>query len=120
MLPAHEGLEGFYASRAQDRLRLVVQDELIVVDRVSQLGDEAELRGIVVIKGSVIAQHPSMLRLGYVHRDVGPLQQRVGVGPVRRRDGKSDTRLNRQRQPADLNFTLDHAPQTAKGLLSVG
>ena len=44
----------------------------------------------------------------------------MGVGPVRRIDGKSRARLDRQGQPPDLNFTLDNAPQTRKGFLRVG
>ena len=83
-------------------LRLVVQDELVVLDRAAQLAGEREaLHGVPVLLG-LVELGAGVVGLGDVHRDVGALQQRLAVLAVRREAGDADRGADLERQAVDL------------------
>ncbi len=59
-------------------LRLVVQDELALVDGPTQLAGQDQPVGAVAVVAGVVERLASLLALGGIHGDVGSLQQLVG------------------------------------------
>ena len=59
-----------------------MHDELIGVDGATEIGDEAEVRGVVVVMVGVVADHPGVLGLGDVHGHIGVLEEVVHVDAV--------------------------------------
>ena len=111
VLPAHERLDAGDGPARQVGLRLVVQDELAVVDRVAQLADEREpLAAVVVARRQVdlvAGAHP----LGLVHRDVGALQQPDRVGRVLGVERDADARVDVDGDVLDVERALERVPQ---------
>src|ERR1019366_7352590 len=54
VLPADERLDDLYPRAPERGLRLVVQYELAVIDRVAQLTHQAQLRSVVMIELGVV------------------------------------------------------------------
>ena len=92
MLPAHERLETLDPSGRELDHRLVVQDELAVVDGALEIGLELQaLQGGVVHRGfeHLVAALPGFL--GHVHRHVGVPKELLGaLGSARSRVGGRD------------------------------
>jgi hypothetical protein len=90
--PADEGLDSFDPSGGELDHRLVVQDELAVVDGALEIGLELQaLQGGVVHRGfeHLVAALPRFL--GHVHRNVGVPQELLGaLGSARSRVGGRD------------------------------
>jgi hypothetical protein len=71
-------------------LRLVVKNEVPVLDRSSKLGDEAESGGAVIVTIGFVDLVPATRGFGVVHRHVGPLHQGVDIVAVVREERESD------------------------------
>ena len=88
-------------------LRLVVQDELLVLDRMPQVGDQAEVRRGTGVHRCVVEGVPEVRVLGHVHRRV-----RATEGGSRRRLRRGGTRRCRcsrrgHGQPFEIDRLLD-------------
>ena len=81
-------------SVAQVGLGLEVQDELVVVDRAAQVGDQREVLAVVGVGGAVVERVAAVGALGRVHGDVGVLEQRLGVLAVLGVERDPDARLD--------------------------
>jgi len=99
VLPAHERLDADDAARAQLDLRLVVQDELLAVERAREVPEQREARRRVGVARGVVVGGARAAALGLVHRDVRALHERVGIRRVRGEPGDPDARLDVQRDP---------------------
>src|SRR3990172_9792293 len=82
MLPIRQGLEACNRIRREVDLGLVVESDLPFVGRFAQSSRELELLGIVWIDGRAVAQHSAPPLLCRVRRDLGVLDERVGVSTV--------------------------------------
>ena len=107
VLPAHERLDAGDASGREVDLRLVVQDELVALERAAQLGDQREPLARVTVTGRVVGLKARARVLGLVHGDVGALQQRVGVGAVLGAQGRPDAGVHHDLEPLDLERVLE-------------
>ena len=83
MLPPHQRLDALQGAVHAD-LRLVVQDQLAGLDRHGEVGEQPQPLGGVVVVGGVVDDNAAVGALGDVHRDIGVLQHRAGVGRVGR------------------------------------
>ena len=119
MLPADQRFHGIDLPVGEGHLRLVVQDQLVVVDGLAQLGDEAQIAGVVMVLAGVVAHHPGVLRLGHVHGHVGSLQELIDIGAVVGNDHVADAGLGRQGQTADFDFVLDDGAQASEDFLGI-
>ena len=99
VLPAHERLDARHAVALERDLRLVVQDELVALDRAPQLAQEAEPGRRVGIALGRVGLDAALGALGVVHRDVGALDQRRDVAPVLGREGDADARVELDGDP---------------------
>ena len=110
VLPAHERLGAGDVVPLERHLRLVVQDELVALDRAPQLAEEAQPGRRVRVALGRVGLDAALAALGVVHRDVGALHQRRHVGAV----------LGRERH-AHAGVELDGDPaqgeRQAQGLL---
>jgi hypothetical protein len=82
MLPADQCLGTEQRTCLGVDLRLVMQQELALLDAVAQVAGEGEFSRIAAVLALVEEHVPGAVRLCGVHRDVGPLQQLVGGGSV--------------------------------------
>src|SRR4051812_18079943 len=97
MVPPDERLDARLASVrtvCQTYLRLVVQEQLVLLDRVTQLSHEAETRCVVVVDLAVVDRNTVAALLGGVHRDVSVPQQLVTRCSVRRRERDADAGIH--------------------------
>ena len=81
MLPAHERLDADELAGLERDLRLVVQDQLVALDRGAQLGEQAEAVGGVRVALGRVGGDAEAAALGVVHGDVGALEQPADVVP---------------------------------------
>ena len=107
VLPAHERLDAGDAAGREIDLRLVVQDQLVALERAAQLGDQGQPLARVAVAGRVVGLEAGARLLGLVHRDVGALQQRLGLGAVLRRERGADARVHDDLEPFDLERVLE-------------
>ena len=98
--------------------RLVVHDQLVLLDRPLQLADQQQPLGrVVVVLGAV--EHGQVHLLARVHRHVGLAQQRLGVGAVVGEQRDADAAPRAQAQVADVERALELAEQAARDALRV-
>jgi hypothetical protein len=90
VLPADQCLGAEHRTGLGVHLRLVVQNELVLVDAAAQIAGEGEFARVAAVLAGVEEQVPDAVRLRGVHRDVGPLQQFVGGVPVLGTEGGAD------------------------------
>ena len=101
--PARERLHAAQPAVAHVHHRLVVQLDLVAVDRAPQVGGERE-----ALDGA--GQHRRLERavarlaasLRRAHREVGRAHELVGVGQVAARDGDADARAQLEPAPAEV------------------
>ena len=79
VLPPHEGLHASDAPARQLDLRLIVKDQLVLVDRAPQLTDERQPKRVIRVLAGVIDRIAEVHRLCDVHRDVGTLDQTANI-----------------------------------------
>ena len=94
------------AAVREHRLRLVVEDELALLDRAAQLADSAEPRGRVVVALGVVELDAGVRLLGDVHGDVGARSSVSTSSPC---SGKSAMPM--------LASDVDARPSTSNGSL---
>ena len=115
MLPAQQRLGADDAAARQVELRLVVDDELVLVERRAQaiLERDAPLdRGVHVLGVEVEAVAAALL--GVVHRGVGALEQRLGVLRVAREGGDADAAADRGALLAELQRLAERGDELAR------
>ena len=117
--PADKCLNRFNSSIGESGLGLVVQDKLVSLDGLPELTNESKVGWLSDLVGTV-ANHTTVLLLGDVHGDIGVLKQFIDVGAVLGCDHESDTRVDREREPADANFVFDDSPHAPQDLRGVG
>ena len=116
VLPAHERLDPGHAAVLDRDLRLVVQDELVRLERMPQLAEALQPVGRVGIARRVVDAHARVLALGLVHRDVRALDERGDVGPVVRAERDADARAELDRDAADDERALERAGEPQREL----
>ncbi len=80
VLPAHQGLDAVDAPRVQVDLRLVVEAELVALQRPAQVVLEAQTLGAAQPHRALEESEPrASLSLGPVHGGIGVAQQLLGV-----------------------------------------
>ena len=121
VLPAHERLERHDAVLGERDDRLVLHDELVVLQRAAQVGLELEPgdRRRVHL-GFVDAVAALALALGPVHRGVGVAQELVGVVAVRAREGDSGARVDEDLLARDEERRLERVDEALRGLARGG
>jgi hypothetical protein len=95
MDPADERLDADDPAGLEVGLRLVVDDELLVLERAAQLARERQPLGVVRVLLGAIDGGAGVRALGDVHRDIGVLEQRVRILPVLAEDGDADASSKR-------------------------
>src|SRR5690606_38577007 len=91
MLPADQRLEAGEAAGRKTEDGLVVELELAVLDGPAQLGLEpAAVGGGAVEVGRIGADAAAAAALGGVEREVGAMEQRIGIGAIGRGAGDAD------------------------------
>ena len=75
VLPAHERLRAEDGTGGHVDLRLVVQHELMVIERGVEVLDRLEPDAVGLVELRVVALRPGVGVLGGVHRDVGASEQ---------------------------------------------
>ena len=126
MPPAHQRLEADDLA-VDARLRLIVQRQLVALDRRSQfLLQRAPLAQPLVHVGFEEAERAAALRLGAIERGVGIADQRGGVGAVDRKYRDADAEAGAHRMAVDGDFFVGRGEQPIRhgfgrgGLLAVG
>ena len=114
VLPADERLDRVELAVREAGLRLVVQHQLVGLDRTTKLGDEREIGRVVVVVGGVVANRAGVLLLGDVQRDVGAPDQLVDVVGVGIGQDVADTRLDGHRDCAHDELLTDHVAQPSE------
>ena len=102
MIPSGQRLEADDPTGPRVDLRLIVQLEVTRLERRAQIALEGVLHeraGAQV--GGVDLVRRAAVRLGAVHRDVGVLHQRLGVGAAHRSDGDADAGADDQLSAVD-------------------
>ena len=107
VVPAHERLDAGDETGADRGLRLVVDDELALLERAAQLAGERQPRGAVGLLRAVVGLDAGAPALGDVHGDVGAAQERVDVAAVVGRDRHADARLGAHDDPVDVDRLRD-------------
>jgi hypothetical protein len=94
MLPAHERLDAGHAAIRQSHLGLVVEDQLLAIERAAELAHQGQpsSRGLVV--AGVIDLLPRAVGLRKVHGRVGTAQQLVGAVAVGGRERDPEAALH--------------------------
>ena len=106
MLPTQESFDAFDGSVAEIELGLVVEDELALVERASQLADQLEAALVVaVVLGPVVGMAGPGL-FGLVESDIGVLEELVCAVGIGRVAGDADARLGAERKPFDQEGLL--------------
>src|SRR3954451_22871348 len=101
-LPANQRLYTNDLARATVDLRLVVQDELLPVNRTAQLVLEGELLRHAGGHLLGIEEHPLALGLGFLKCRFGISQQCVAILGISREQGNSHTGSNAQLARANI------------------
>jgi hypothetical protein len=101
-LPADQGLDADDTSRLELDLGLVVQQEFLLLERLTQLVLEREL--LVYPLGHLLLEEQIALAgaLRVLQRRLGAAQQRFAVGAVFRKQGDADTRRRPELLTGDL------------------
>src|SRR6185437_15267183 len=104
MLPADKRFDSVDQLRAQVELRLIVEHELVLGDRSTQLAEDPESPRVVPIAVPVrlVERVTGSTRLRRVHCDVRVPQQLIDVFAVAGEARNADARLDAQRQAFDL------------------
>ena len=93
-----------------------MQDELVVVDPAPQVADQLEVLARVAV-GAVVVEGVAGVRvLGGVHRDVGVLEQRLGVLAVLGVERDADARLDLDGELVELEPLGDRLAHARAGL----
>ena len=117
MVPAQQRFDAEDLFGAQVHNRLVVQHELLPVDRVTKRGGQRQpLFGAAIAIGGV-DRVPRAVALRHVHRDVGLLEQLVDRGGVRREARDPDASVDDQRAIAEEKRLLEILEDLARGQL---
>ena len=86
VLPSHQSLHSLDFIGRGDNFRLVVQYQLIVLNRLAQVRQQAQPLGTVLVPLQFINIEAALVVLGGIHRDFGALHQGLDVLAVTRRD----------------------------------
>ena len=114
VVPAHERLDADDAAGHDVGLGLVVQLELLVLERGAQLAGEREAARRVVVLLRLVEREAAAGLLGRVHGDVGALDQDLDVVAVVGVAGDADRAAHLERQP------VDHERLAQRGLEDLG
>ena len=90
VLPANKRLRPYHLAAFEIDLGLVVEKHLVRFECLSKLADHREPNGVVGVVLDRIDLVPAVRALGFVHRDVGVLEQHVDVLTVLRVEGDAD------------------------------
>ena len=102
-----------HLARAEVGLRLVVEHELALVDRATQLGEHRQPARAVVVALLRVDLAAAGLLLRHVHRDVGALEQRMDVVTVLRVQGDADAGLDLEGEAVDRERLLQRLAKLA-------
>ena len=101
MAPAQQRLDAEHGAAAQIDLRLIVESELVALERLLHAPEGLVARlGLAAVLGVEEQVAAAARLLGAVHRMVGVAQHGVGVGPVERIDGGADAGRDLHRRVA--------------------
>ena len=109
MPPAHQRLDPEDRTAVECDLRLVVAEQLLLVDGCAQLADQGKAARVGAVDLGVVDLDGLPGQLGGIHRHVGPLQQQRTVDGVLRTAGHADRGANLQ---VDL-VNAERCPQRA-------
>ncbi len=107
VVPAHQRLDPDRAPGLHVGYRLVVQDELAIVDRPAELAQERQAARAVPVALHRVELVAGVRLLRDVHRHVGPLHERRDVLPVLREERDADAGVDVQRKPVDRERVLE-------------
>jgi hypothetical protein len=123
MLPAHECLHPQHPAGADLDLRLVVNDEVAVLDRLPQLPDHQRRQRVSRLHLNAVSGSAPEPRSGDRQRHVRPEQCELGVRAVFGQDEGPNTDLDRDAQVVQFEGPLESLPDArggASGLLAGG
>src|SRR6266550_8466536 len=119
MVPPYECLNPIDLTRSQVGNRLILKDQLVLFDRPAKLAEQPEpSRRIPVVVGAVGLVTGAVL-FREVHRDVGPLQQRVDVGGIFGEERTTDAGLDVEGKVLQHKRLLQHVQDLATELGSL-
>ncbi len=108
MLPPDERLDCDDSPVGEVGFRLIVEDELVLVERAAKLcGERQPVRAVLVALGRVELTAAAVL-LREVHRHVGALEQCVNVGAVLGVERDADARLEVERDAFERERPAQH------------
>ena len=120
VLPADECLDGIETAVRESRFGLVMQDQLVGVDRMAKLAQEREVGGVVVVLVGVVANRTEVLLLGDVQSHIGSPQELADVVGVVRREHVADARLDGHGEPAEVEVLADHVADASEERVDLG
>ena len=109
MLPAHERLHADDLARPELHLGLVVEDELALLYRLTELAHERQPAGAVLVLVGGVDREIRISALGHVHRDVRPPEQGVHILALVGEERDPDARRHVQALARDLERRLQRA-----------
>jgi hypothetical protein len=101
VLPARERLDANDSSRGKVNFGLVQQHQLTSGDGTGQRSGQLQAVSTVEVAVRRVHGPTEMVALGFVHCDIGMLEQRVGVGSVVRPERDADAGLDLKTHPVD-------------------
>ena len=108
--PAQQHLGARHRIGAQVDLGLVVQDELLALERRAQVAGQGQALHAVAVELGDVALDPGAPLLGLVHGDVGALHEHVDVLAVLGEGGDADAGAELQAHAGDVEVLGDGAP----------
>ena len=94
MSPAHQRFDVILVGAAERHLGLVDQRQLVVVDRLAQIGHQRQAIAAVLVVMVVPHCHTQVLALGDIHRDVCAAEQRCAFAAMGGKRGDADARAH--------------------------
>ena len=111
VVPAHQGLDTGETFDVAGDLRLVVQHQTIVFDRLLQLSAEGQVPDVGEVLLRMVDGDPGAVALGRIHSDIGPLDELGRRLAVFGKRGDADAGVDPQQETVDLDVFRERIDQ---------
>ena len=116
VVPADQGLDTDHSAAPYRDLRLIVEDELLILDGLAQVADQTKACRSARVHRCVVERVPEACVLGHVHRRVSAPKKRFDVDTVAGRSGDADADSEVHGQSFKIDRLLDRRTNAANDL----